>query len=60
MKGKNCKPVASGMGMIPKATAMNPHAKGGDGMMGLPGGMGGQHLKHGANSDDCPMLSKLD
>ena len=35
------KPVASGNGMIPKATAMNPHAKGSEGtMMPMPGGKG--------------------
>ena len=52
-------PVSSGSYTIAKATKMNPHAKGGDGMMKLPGGMGGQNLKH-TPAGDCPKLSKLD
>ena len=53
------KPVSSTSTSMPKATAMNPHAKGGAGMMKLPGGMGGQHLKH-SPAGSCPKLSKLD
>ena len=53
-------PVASVTGSIPKATAMNPHAKGWEGkVQPLPGGMGGQNLKH-SPAGSCPKLSKLD
>ena len=53
------KPVASTSTSMPKATKMNPHAKGGSGMMPLPGGMGGQKMKH-TPAGYCPKLSKLD
>ena len=56
---KKMKPVASTSTSMPKATKMNPHAIGGSGMMSIPGGMGGQKLKH-TPAGHCPKLSKLD
>ena len=51
-------PVSSTSNSPAKATASNPHAKGGSGVMPLPGGMGGQHLRE--CKGDGPKLSKLD
>lgn len=58
---KKGKPVAGCMGSIPKATAMNPHAKGGAGIMNFPvNGNGGQHLKMQTGMGQELKLSKLD
>ena len=59
MKNMKKAPVSSGNGTIAKGSTMNPHAKGGEGMMSMPGGMGGQNLKH-TPAGSCPKLSKLD
>ena len=50
---KKMKPVASTSTSMPKATKMNPHAKGGSGMMPMPSG---SKMKDKC----CPKISTLD